>query len=88
MSDLVVIAFPSECKGGRSTPEILAIQKEYLIELGDAAIAVKDEQGNVAHQHHGCRRRFKHFWGSADRLAGAAARTRITAWKNMSRSNT
>ncbi len=47
MSDLVFIAFPNEKKAEEVRDRILALQKEYLIELGDAVIAVKDEQGRV-----------------------------------------
>jgi uncharacterized membrane protein len=47
MSDLVVIAFPSETKAEEVRQKLLAMQKEYLIELGDAVIAVKDAQGHI-----------------------------------------
>jgi uncharacterized membrane protein len=47
MSDLVVIAFPTETKAEEVRQKLLAMQKEYLIELGDAAIAVKDIQGRI-----------------------------------------
>ena len=47
MSDLVVIAFPSEAKAEEVRTKILELQKEYLIELGDAAIAVKQPDGTV-----------------------------------------
>lgn len=47
MSDLVFIAFPSEQKAEEVRDRILAMQKEYLIELADAVIATKDEQGRV-----------------------------------------
>ena len=42
MSDLVVIAFATEAKAEEVRQKLLAMQKEYLIELGDAVIAVKD----------------------------------------------
>jgi uncharacterized membrane protein len=42
MADLVVIAFPTEAKAEEVRQKLLAMQKEYLIELGDAVIAVKD----------------------------------------------
>jgi uncharacterized membrane protein len=42
MADLVVIAFPNEAKAEEVRQKLLAMQKEYLIELGDAVIAVKD----------------------------------------------
>jgi uncharacterized membrane protein len=47
MSDLVVIAFPTEAKAEEVRQKLLAMQKEYLIELGDAVIAVKDDKGNI-----------------------------------------
>jgi uncharacterized membrane protein len=47
MNDLVLIAFPSEQKAEEIREKILALQKEYLIELGDAVIAVKDDKGRV-----------------------------------------
>lgn len=47
MSDLVVIAFPTEAKAEEVRQKLLAIQKEYLIELDDAVIAVKDSQGRI-----------------------------------------
>jgi uncharacterized membrane protein len=42
MADLVVIAFPTEAKAEEVRQKLLGMQKEYLIELGDAVIAVKD----------------------------------------------
>src|SRR5204862_5589955 len=47
MSDLVVIAFPSEEKAEEVRQKLLGMQKEYLIELGDAVIAVKQPDGGV-----------------------------------------
>src|SRR3954463_12475745 len=47
MAELVVIAFPNEAKAEEVRQMLLAMQKEYLIELGDAVIAVKDAQGRV-----------------------------------------
>ena len=47
MSDLVVIAFPTEAKAEEVRQKLLSMQKEYLIELGDAVIAVKDAQGRI-----------------------------------------
>ena len=47
MSDLVVIAFPTEAKAEEVRQKVLELQKEYLIELGDAAIAVKQPDGSV-----------------------------------------
>src|SRR5262245_1168398 len=47
MSELVMIAFPSEAKAEQVRQKLLAMQKEYLIELGDAVIAVKDANGRI-----------------------------------------
>jgi uncharacterized membrane protein len=47
MSELVVIAFPTEAKAEEVRQKLLAMQKEYLIELGDAVIAVKDSKGDI-----------------------------------------
>ena len=47
MSDLVVIAFPTEAKAEEVRQKLLAMQKEYLLELGDAVVAVKDDKGNI-----------------------------------------
>jgi uncharacterized membrane protein len=47
MSDLVEIVFPTEAKAEEVRQKLLAMQKEYLIELGDAVIAVKDAKGRV-----------------------------------------
>ncbi|MGO9428380.1 DUF1269 domain-containing protein, partial [Rhodoblastus sp.] len=45
MNDLLVIAFPSEQKAEEVREKLLAMQKEYLIELGDAVVAVKKPDG-------------------------------------------
>ena len=47
MSDLVEIVFPTEKKAEEVRQKLLGMQKEYLIELGDAVIAVKDAKGRV-----------------------------------------
>ena len=47
MADLVEIAFPSERKAEEVRQRLLDMQKEYLIELGDAVIAVKQPDGRV-----------------------------------------
>ncbi len=47
MSDLVFIAFDSEQKAEEVREKVLAMQKEYLIELSDAVVAVKDENGRI-----------------------------------------
>jgi len=47
MSDLIVIAYPSEEKAEAVRQKVLALQKEYLIEVGDAVVAVKQPGGQV-----------------------------------------
>lgn len=47
MSDLVFIAFDSEQKAEEVRERVLGMQREYLIEVGDAVIAVRDENGRV-----------------------------------------
>ena len=47
MSDLVVIAFPSEAKAEEVRQKLLDMQKDYLFELGDAVIAIKQPNGRV-----------------------------------------
>src|SRR6202007_3319827 len=47
MSDLVSIAFPTEAAAEEVRKKLLDMQQEYLIELGDAVIAVKQPNGHV-----------------------------------------
>ena len=47
MSDLLVIEFPTEAKAEGVRETLLAMQKEYLIELGDAVIVVKEASGRI-----------------------------------------
>jgi uncharacterized membrane protein len=47
MSDLVVIVYPSEEQAEEMRRKLLQLQKEYLIELDDAAIAVNTGKGHV-----------------------------------------
>ena len=47
MFDLLVIEFPSEAKAEGGREVLLAMQKEYRIEPGDAVIAVTDDSGRV-----------------------------------------
>ena len=47
MPDLVVIAFPTEATAEDVRQRLLAMQKDYLIELGDAVIAVKDSNSVI-----------------------------------------
>jgi uncharacterized membrane protein len=47
MSDLAVIAFPSEQKAEEVRKKLLEMQKEYVIQLGDAVVAVKNPDGSI-----------------------------------------
>ncbi len=47
MSDLVFIGFPTEQKAEEVRQKVLGLQRDYLIELGDAVVVVKDAQGQV-----------------------------------------
>ena len=47
MSDLLLIEFPSEEKAEGVREMLLAMQKEYLVELGDAVVAVKEANGRI-----------------------------------------
>ncbi len=47
MADLIAIVFESEAKAEEVRTKILGMTKEYLIDIGDAAIAVKTEGGKV-----------------------------------------
>ncbi len=47
MSDLLVIAYPTEAQAEEMRKTVLGLQREYLIELGDAVVAVKGADGQV-----------------------------------------
>ena len=47
MSDLLVIEFPTEAKAEEVRQKLLEMQQEYLIELGDAVVAVKQPNGHI-----------------------------------------
>ena len=47
MSDLVVIVYPSEEIAEKVRQRLLQLQKEYLITINDAVIAVKTEAGDI-----------------------------------------
>ncbi|KRD96283.1 hypothetical protein ASE63_11330 [Bosea sp. Root381] len=47
MSDLVVIVYPTEARAEEMRQKLFTLQKEYLIEISDAAIAVMHENGKV-----------------------------------------
>ena len=47
MPDLVIIAYESEATAEAARKKLLELQKEYLIELGDAVVAVRQADGSV-----------------------------------------
>jgi uncharacterized membrane protein len=47
MSDLIAIVYPSEAKAEEVRQRLLKLQKEYLITISDAVIAVKTDQGSI-----------------------------------------
>ncbi len=47
MSDLLVISFPTEAQADEVRQKLLAMQNEYLIELGDAVVVTKTPEGHV-----------------------------------------
>ena len=47
MSDLIAIIYPSEAKAEDVRQRLFKLQKEYLITISDAVIAVKTEAGPV-----------------------------------------
>jgi uncharacterized membrane protein len=47
MSDLVAIVYPSEAKAEEVRQRLLQLQKEYLISISDAVIAVKTDSGSI-----------------------------------------
>ncbi len=47
MADLIVIAYETEERAEAARKKLLELQKEYLIELGDAVVAVRQEDGHV-----------------------------------------
>jgi uncharacterized membrane protein len=47
MSDLIAIVYPSEAKAEEVRQSLLKLQKEYLITISDAVIAVKTDEGGI-----------------------------------------
>ncbi|MDB5413540.1 MAG: hypothetical protein JWR10_1875 [Rubritepida sp.] len=47
MADLLVIEYPTEAEADAIRTKLLGMQTEYLIELGDAVVAVKQADGTV-----------------------------------------
>ncbi len=68
MADLVFIAFPTEARAEEVRQRVLGLQKEYLIELGDAVVrgqgSAGAHQAEPADQHHGGRAMSGALWGT------------------------
>jgi uncharacterized membrane protein len=47
MSDLIVIGYEDQSKAEEVRTQLLKLQKEYLIDLEDAVVAVKNDEGKV-----------------------------------------
>lgn len=47
MSDLIVIAYPDEAKAESVRGRLFELQKNYLIDIGDAVVAMKEADGRV-----------------------------------------
>lgn len=47
MSDLVAIVYPSEAQAEAMRTKLFELQKDYLIELGDAVVAEKTADGKI-----------------------------------------
>ena len=47
MADLIAVVFPTEAKAEEVRDKLLGMQKDYLIDLGDAVIATKTDTGKV-----------------------------------------
>jgi uncharacterized membrane protein len=47
MSDLIVIGYDGEHKAEEIRLQLIKMEKEYLADLDDAAVAVRDQKGNL-----------------------------------------
>jgi len=47
MADLIIIAYDSEDTAEAARKKLFDLQKEYLVELGDAVVAVREPDGEV-----------------------------------------
>ncbi len=47
MADLVIVAYPDETTAEAARAKLIELQKEYLIEIGDAVVAVRRPDGTV-----------------------------------------
>ena len=47
MADLIVIEFPTEAKAEEVRQKLLSMQQDYIIDIKDAVIAVKQPDGHI-----------------------------------------
>ncbi len=47
MSDLIIVAFPDEATAFEARAQLVALQKEYLIEMEDVVIVTREADGDV-----------------------------------------
>ena len=47
MSDLIVVSFKGEDSADQVLNKLTALQKEHLVDLEDAVVAVRDKNGKV-----------------------------------------
>ncbi|MCU0828796.1 MAG: DUF1269 domain-containing protein [Tabrizicola sp.] len=47
MSDLIIVAFPDEATAFAAGEALVALQKQYLIEMEDVVVVTRDEEGQV-----------------------------------------
>ena len=47
MANLIIIAYDTEATAEAARKKLFELQKEYLIELGDAVVAVRQPDGQV-----------------------------------------
>ena len=47
MADLIAVVFPSEERAEEVRNKVLGMQKDYLIDIGDAVIATKTDSGKI-----------------------------------------
>jgi uncharacterized membrane protein len=47
MADLIIVAYPDEATAEAARQKLYELQREYLIEMGDAVVAVRQPDGHV-----------------------------------------
>src|SRR5207302_317264 len=47
MSDLIIIGYPDETTAQRVWDELVKLQRDYLVDLEDAAIITRDQKGKL-----------------------------------------